>query len=132
MEINEKFIANPNYTTNEKCIYLSLLSKSNDFITYVSQPTISKELNLSRITIIRNIKALEEKQGIIKIKGVTETGGASTNTYILTKINENNYLISYEYKIIKNKLILVSISKNYNNIIDINEFNKYKNIIYKE
>ena len=54
-----------------------------------------------------------------------------SNRYII-EINENNYLISYEYKVIKNKFILVSISKNYNNIIDINEFNKYKNIIYKE
>ena len=133
MEINEKFIANPNYTTNEKCIYLNLLSKSNDFIAYVPHQIISRELNLSRRTIIRNIKTLEEKQGIIKIKGVTETGGASTNTYILTKINDEGEFDEEDYQ---NKLNLKNqIFKNINNHDNnsiVKEYLKDNNIEYLE
>lgn len=133
MEINEKFITNSKYTTDEKCVYLNLLSKSNDFITCVSHQMISKELNLSRRTIIRNIKTLEEKQGIIKIKGVTETGGASSNTYILTKINDEGEFDEEDYQ---NKLNLKNqIFKNINNHDNnsiVKEYLKDNNIEYLE
>lgn len=112
MEINAKFITNPKYTTIEKIIYLNLLSKSNDFIVSIAYKDIANELDVSRRTIIRNIKILEEKHGLIKIKGITETGCTSTNTYILTKINDYGEFDEEDYQ---NKLKLQSeIFKNIN------------------
>ena len=53
MEINEKFITNSKYTTDEKCVYLNILISSDDYICNKSQLIISKELNISRTNIIK-------------------------------------------------------------------------------
>ena len=84
MEINEKFITNSKYTTDEKCVYLNILINSDDYICNKSQLIISKELNISRTFVIKTLKSIELKHGLIIINKSTKTGGKAPNTYILT------------------------------------------------
>lgn len=133
MEINEKFITNSKYTTDEKCVYLNILISSDDYICNKSQLIISKELNISRTFVIKTLKSIELKHGLIIINKSTKTGGKAPNAYILTKINDEGEFDEEDYQ---NKLNLKNqIFKNINNHDNnsiVKEYLKDNNIEYLE
>ena len=90
IQIENNFINNPNYTTVEKLIYMSLCTyafqKNN---CYPSHSTLAENLGINRRTIIRTIKSLEEKGAIIVIKRKFQSNRKTSNLYILSDIDDN-------------------------------------------
>lgn len=88
VQIESTFINNPKYTTIEKLVYLSLCTyagqKRNCF---PGQEGIAKNLGVTRMTINKTIKSLQEKNGIYIINQYTKTGRRTSNTYILADID---------------------------------------------
>ena len=90
IQIENNFINNPNYTTVEKLIYMSLCTyafqKNN---CYPSHSTLAENLGVSKITIIRNLKSLEDKGAIIIIKRKMQSKRKISNLYVLSEIDSN-------------------------------------------
>ena len=90
IQIENNFINNPNYTTVEKLIYMSLCTyafqKNN---CYPSHSTLAENLGVNKRTIIRNLKTLEEKGGIIIISRKMESNRRLSNLYVLAEIDSN-------------------------------------------
>ena len=91
IQIENNFINNPNYTTVEKLIYMSLCTyafqKNN---CYPSHSTLAENLGVAKITIIRNLKSLEDKGAIIIIKRKMQSNRKINNIYKLKEKNNNN------------------------------------------
>lgn len=80
------FIRNNYYTTNEKILYSYLKSYGvNSNMAFPSIETIKDDLALSKPTVIKIIKSLEEKKGLVIRKG--KRGTKENNVYYLTNIN---------------------------------------------
>lgn len=80
------FMRNSNYTLYEKGLYLYLKSYGvNSNMAFPSIDTISSDLSLSRPTVIKLLKSLEEKNGLVIRKG--KRGSKENNTYYLTSID---------------------------------------------
>ena len=90
IQIENNFINNPNYTTVEKLIYMSLCTyafqKNN---CYPSHSTLAENLGINRRTVIRTLKSLEEKGAIIVIKRKFQSNRKTSNLYILADIDNN-------------------------------------------
>ena len=90
IQIENNFINNPNYTTVEKLIYMSLCTyafqKNN---CYPSHSTLAENLGINRRTVIRTLKSLEDKGAIIVIKRKFQSNRKTSNLYILADIDNN-------------------------------------------
>ena len=80
------FIRNNTYSLYEKGLYLYLKSYGvNSNMAFPSIDTISNDLSLSRPTVIKVLKSLEDKKGLVIRKG--KRGSKENNTYYLTSID---------------------------------------------
>ncbi|WP_195972632.1 helix-turn-helix domain-containing protein [Clostridium thermobutyricum] len=80
------FMRNNQYTLYEKGVYLYLKSYGvNSNMAFPSIDKIANDLSLSRPTVIKTIKSLEEKKGVVIRKG--KRGTKENNTYYLTSID---------------------------------------------
>ena len=90
IQIENNFINNPNYNIYEKLVYMSLCTyafqKNN---CYPSHSTLAENLGVSKITIIRNLKSLEDKGAIIIIKRKMQSNRKISNLYVLSEIDSN-------------------------------------------
>ena len=90
IQIENNFINNPNYNIYEKLIYMSLCTyafqKNN---CYPSHSTLAENLGVAKITIIRNLKSLEDKGAIIIIKRKMQSNRKISNLYVLSEIDSN-------------------------------------------
>lgn len=95
------FIRNNYYTVNEKIIYSYLKSYGiNSNLAFPSIETIKDDLGLSKPTVIKIIRSLEDKKGLIIRKG--KRGTKENNVYYLTAI-DNLYGIFNDKDFKKNK-----------------------------
>ena len=92
VQVPNSFIRNPNLTTNEKMMYLYLWGFGGETMNmYPSQARMEKELKLSRPTIIKILKSLEEKGGLYIIQRIKkDTKEKATNLYYLCAIDNNS------------------------------------------
>lgn len=80
------FMRNNTYSLYEKGLYLYLKSYGvNSNMAFPSIDTISNDLSLSRPTVIKVLKSLEDKKGLVIRKG--KRGSKENNTYYLTSID---------------------------------------------
>lgn len=88
IQIENAFINNNKYTTDEKMLYLSLCTYAfNKNNCYPSHSTLSENLGISRQKIIRVMKSLEIKKGILIIKRKYQSNRTTSNLYILSDID---------------------------------------------
>lgn len=92
VQVPNSFIRNPNLTTNEKMMYLYLWGFGGEAMNmYPSQARMERELKLSRPTIIKILKSLEEKGGLYIIQRIRkDTKEKATNLYYLCAIDNNS------------------------------------------
>lgn len=88
--VPNSFFGNSNLTIYEKMIYIYLwgFGGGDKKLCYPSQGRMSKELNISKLTIIRSLKTLEEKGFIYVInqyKAITKE--KISNLYYLCEID---------------------------------------------
>ena len=82
------FLRNKKYTIYEKILYQYLLTYStNHGDAYPSLERMQLELGLSRPTLIKHLKSLEEKNGVLILNRINkETNEKDTNLYYLGEI----------------------------------------------
>lgn len=81
-------ILNKNLSSNEKILYFYLKMKSNEAMSNeikIAQTKICEDMNISKPTAIRSLKALE-KYGYIKIENTYYSNGiVALNKYTILK-----------------------------------------------
>lgn len=90
VQVPNSFIRNSELTIQEKIIYIYLWGfGGNKSYGYPSQAKMVKELNMSRATITKFLKSLEDKGGIYIINRYKKDKGQTTNIYYLMEIDVN-------------------------------------------
>lgn len=85
------FLRNPQYTINQKMVYLALQSYCGAVDScFPSKDTLAKDLNVTSKTIYTVLKQLEDLGAIIIINQITESNRKSSNLYILCDIDKTN------------------------------------------
>ena len=112
IQIENSFINNPQYSIYEKMVYMSLCTYAMDKNNcYPSQTTIAKNLNISRTMVIKAMKGLEEKDGLLIINRKTESNRKISNLYILAEIDACTGIFMSgsleEFKQYKNKIVVI-------------------------
>lgn len=92
VQVPNSFIRNPEYSVGEKIVYIYLWGYGiNSGKVYPSQNKISKDLGLSKPTVIKILNQLEDKKGILILNRVLkDSKEKTTNLYCLSKINQQN------------------------------------------
>ena len=112
IQVENSFINNPRYSIYEKMVYISLCTYAMDKNNcYPSQTTIAKNLSVSRTMVIKAMKGLEEKNGLLIINRKAESNRKISNLYILAEIDAcTGIFISgslEEFKQYKNKIVVI-------------------------
>ena len=112
IQIENSFINNPRYSIYEKMVYISLCTYAMDKNNcYPSQTTIAKNLSVSRTMVIKAMKGLEEKNGLLIINRKAESNRKISNLYILAEIDAcTGIFISgslEEFKQYKDKIVII-------------------------
>jgi len=110
--VQNSFILNPEYTPNEKIIFIALLAYAfRKGSSFPGQERLATELKLSRTTINQTMKKLEEKGAFFKVPQYKESNRRISNMYFLANIDEKGFfdkLSLYKYKeLIKDGKIIV-------------------------
>lgn len=110
--VQNAFILNPEYTPNEKIIFIALLAYAfRKHSAFPGQERLATELKLSRTTINQTMKKLEEKGAFFKVAQYKESNRRTSNMYFLANIDEKGFfdkLSLYKYKeLIKSDKIIV-------------------------
>ena len=112
IQVENSFINNPRYSIYEKMVYISLCTYAMDKNNcYPSQTTIAKNLSVSRTMVIKAMKGLEEKNGLLIINRKAESNRKISNLYILAEIDAcTGIFISgslEEFKQYKDKIVII-------------------------
>ena len=112
IQVENSFINNPRYNIYEKMVYISLCTYAMDKNNcYPSQTTIAKNLSISRTMVIKAMKGLEEKDGLLIINRKAESNRKISNLYILAEIDAcTGIFISgslEEFKQYKDKIVII-------------------------
>lgn len=92
IQVPNSFMRNPDLNIYEKSLYMYIWGYGGDRRgAYPSQGLMVKHLGISKSTVIRNLKSLEEKGGICILNRIKKaTKEKSTNIYYLADIEVND------------------------------------------
>ena len=113
MKVPIEFICNSKLTDSELRLYLYFLTYSvtEKRGAYPSKVTIAKDLGWSKSKVLRTVKSLQDKNGILKITRIIKgTKRNTSNLYYLSEIVDGEF----------DKEILEVVKKRYPNNTDIN------------
>lgn len=106
------FIKNPNYTINQKMVYLCLQTYAGASAScFPSRESISKDLKISIRTVADALKDLKKIGALLIINQITDTNRKTSNLYILAEVDKHTGMFVPEslekYKCLSSKSIKV-------------------------
>lgn len=82
----DSFYADDRLPSRAKAVYLYLRSRANkDGVCWPAIGTIARELNLSRSTVKRALRDLEELDYVENYKRFRRNGGSTSNFYLIAR-----------------------------------------------
>ena len=98
VQVPNSFMRNPNLTMQEKSMYIYLWGFGGENMNaYPSQARMIKELGISRPTIYKILKSLEDKGGLYILNRKYKNEEKTTNLYYLCAINNNDGCFIKDY-----------------------------------